>query len=73
MVVSEHMVAIVLERFSAILKALGEFYELHDAIAWCESPQVLLDGKASIELLTTDEGVSEVVSTIRRLQDGVFA
>lgn len=69
---SEPRVGVVLGRFSAILRALDEFYTLKEAIAWCEAPQPLLGGKRAIELILTDQGALEVATVIARLRDGAF-
>lgn len=65
-------VGIALGRFASVLMALDEFYDLKEALLWCESPQPLLAGRRPIELLATDQGAIEVAAVIARLRDGAF-
>jgi uncharacterized protein (DUF2384 family) len=69
---SEPTVGVALGRFAAILMALDDFYDLKEALLWCESPQPLLGGRRPINLLTTNQGAIEVAAVVARLRDGAF-
>jgi antitoxin component HigA of HigAB toxin-antitoxin module len=58
-------------RLAALLRNLGDMYDLAGAIDWCESPQQLLDGQRPIDMVISDVGAAEVDAAVTRLRDGV--
>jgi len=59
------------ERLINLFRNLGGLYDLAGAIAWCESPQPLLDGQKPVDMLISDNGAAEVDALVARLRDGV--
>lgn len=58
------------ERLLALLRRLGQLYELERAIRWCESPQPLLEGQRPVNMVMTEKGGAEVDAVVARLLDG---
>ena len=59
-------------RVYAALVALDDFYEPVEAMAWMNSPQVLLNDQRPTDLLKTAEGTVQVMDVITRLRDGAY-
>lgn len=60
-------------RLLALFRKLGAFYDLAQAVEWCETPQPLLDGQRPVDMLATDEGAADVDALVTRLRDGAHA
>jgi hypothetical protein len=56
-------------RLLALMRKLGELYDIEAATRWCESAQPLLDGQRPVDMLTSEKGAAEVDAVIARLID----
>lgn len=57
-------------RLLRVMSTLGAFYDLYQAVEWCESRQPLLDGQRPVDLLLTESGFVEVYDLVARLANG---
>lgn len=62
-----------LGRYSSLLRMLGNFYDLPQALAWCETPQAELFGQRPVVLLATKDGAEKVAAVLQRLIDGAHS
>lgn len=58
-------------RLLALIRKLDAFYDLEQAVQWCETEQPMLDGQRPVDMLMTEDGAADVNALVARLRDNV--
>lgn len=54
-------------------RSVGVFEDEHAAMSWLKNPNVALNGSSPLSLLDTELGSTAVMTTLGRIEQGVFA
>lgn len=57
-------------RLLKLVRSLGAFYDIEQAVRWCESSQPLLDGQRPVDMMFSEKGAAEVDAVLARMRDG---
>ena len=60
-------------RLDRVLAELRHLYEPPDALRWVTAGQAMLGNRVPADLITTPEGLDEVLAMLARINEGAFS